>query len=66
MKWIFITKLQDTSTFQQLINTPAREFGVRKQHPLAIYQSEQSDLRKTCCLYYQTTGAVKPCSTCPL
>ncbi len=66
MKWIFITKLQDTSTFQQLINTPASEFGVRKQHPLAIYQSEQSDLRKTCCLSYQTTGAFKPCSTCPL
>lgn len=66
MKWIFITKLQDTTTFQQLINTPAGEFGVKKQHPLAIYQIEQTNLRKTCCLYYQTTGAVKSCKTCPL
>jgi ferric iron reductase protein FhuF len=65
IKWIFITKLQDTNTFQQLIDLPADKFGVRK-HPLAIYQSEHSKLRKTCCLYYQTTGASKPCTTCPL
>lgn len=65
IKWIFITKLQDITTFQQLIDTPASEFGVRK-HPLAIYQNKQSNLRKTCCLYYQTTGAIKPCTTCPL
>ena len=65
IKWIFITKLQDTNTFQQLLDMPACEFGVRK-HPLAIYQNKQSNLRKTCCLYYQTTGPVKPCSTCPL
>jgi ferric iron reductase protein FhuF len=66
IKWIFITKLQDTNTFQQLIDMPASEYGVRKQHPLAIYQCDKSNLRKTCCLYYQTTGAVKSCSTCPL
>jgi ferric iron reductase protein FhuF len=65
IKWIFNTKLQDTNTFQQLIDMPAYAFGVKK-HPLAIYQNKQSNLRKTCCLYYQTTGAIKPCSTCPL
>lgn len=66
IKWIFITKLQDINTFQQLIDLPAQKYGVKKQHPLAIYQTGQTNLRKTCCLYYQTTGAVKPCKTCPL
>jgi len=66
IKWILTTKLQDTNTFQQLIDMPASEFGVRKLHPLAIYQCDKCNLRKTCCLYYQTTGAVKSCSTCPL
>jgi ferric iron reductase protein FhuF len=66
MKWMFITKLQDIHTFQQLINIPAEKYGVKKQHPLAIYETGQTNLRKTCCLYYQTTGAVKPCKTCPL
>jgi ferric iron reductase protein FhuF len=66
IKWIFITKLQDTNTFQQLIDIPAHNFGVKKQHPLATYETGQINLRKTCCLYYQTTGAVKPCKTCPL
>lgn len=66
IKWIFITKLQDNNTFQQLIDLPAQKYGVKKQHPLAIYQTDQTNLRKTCCLYYQTTGAVKPCKTCPL
>ena len=66
MKWIFITKLQDVDTFKQLLQTPAIAFGVSKQHPLALYESEPNSYRKTCCLFYQTQGAVKPCKTCPL
>lgn len=66
IKWIFISKLQDDFTFQQLLMIPAREYGARKQHPLALYERELGSFRKTCCLYYQTTNAVKPCKTCPL
>ena len=66
IKWIFISKLQDDLTFQQLLKIPASEYGVKKQHPLALYECEPSASRKTCCLYYQTQGAVKPCKTCPL
>jgi len=66
MKWMFITKLQDDVTFQELIEIPASEYGVLKQHPIASYANEQRSTRKTCCLYYQTHGAVKSCKTCPL
>ncbi|WP_245827650.1 (2Fe-2S)-binding protein [Paenisporosarcina indica] len=66
MKWIFISKLQDDLTFQQLNKTPASDYGLQKQHPLALYECGPSASRKTCCLYYQTQGAVKPCKTCPL
>ena len=66
IKWIFISKLQDELTFQQLLKTPASEYGVSKQHPLALYERGPSASRKTCCLYYQTHGAVKSCKTCPL
>lgn len=66
IKWIFISKLQDSITFQRLIELPACEFGVKKQHPLALYESRCTTFRKTCCLYYQTQNAVKACKTCPL
>lgn len=66
IKWIFISILQDHPTFRQLLKTPVSEYGVRKQHPLALYECEPGGTRKTCCLYYQTQGAVKPCKTCPL
>ena len=66
IRWIFISKLQDNITFQQLIESSALEFGVKKLHPIALYESGRSTLRKTCCLYYQTHDAVKTCKTCPL
>ena len=66
MKWVFITKLQEGATFQELIEVPISDFGVVKQHPIATYANEQKSTRKTCCLYYQTDGAVKSCKSCPL
>ena len=65
IKWIFLTHLQDPVTFQQLLDIPAAEFG-SKQHPLSLYVSSDEGTRKTCCLYYQTQGAIKACKTCPL
>ncbi|MGE6489507.1 (2Fe-2S)-binding protein [Paenisporosarcina sp. NPDC076898] len=65
IKWIFVTHLQDSVTFQQLVDIPTVEFD-SKQHPLSLYASNDEDTRKTCCLYYQTVGAVKACKTCPL
>ncbi|MCZ8536855.1 (2Fe-2S)-binding protein [Paenisporosarcina quisquiliarum] len=65
IKWIFLTHLQDPATFQQLLDIPAVEFGT-KQHPLSLYVSSDEGTRKTCCLYYQTAGAIKACKTCPL
>lgn len=65
VKWMFLTHLQDSITFQHLVHVPTVEFG-SKQHPLSLYAANVEPTRKTCCLYYQTAGAVKACKTCPL
>lgn len=65
VKWIFLTHLQDPASFQQLVDLPTVQFD-SKQHPLSLYACNNEDTRKTCCLYYQTVGAIKACKTCPL
>lgn len=66
VKWILETVLKDHDTFQRLIDLPAEEYGMIKQHPISLYACHQGTTRKTCCLYYQTEGASKPCKSCPL
>ena len=66
IKWIFNSILCDTAAIQQLVDIPSGEYGNVRRHPIATYVSENRDIRKTCCLYYQTQGAAKPCKTCPL
>lgn len=66
MKWIFVTKLQDNDLYQQLLETPASEFGYTKRHPFAYYEDTPDGLRKTCCLRYQTAGDERTCKACPL
>lgn len=66
IKWIFNSILCDTAVLQQLIDIPAGEYGNLRRHPISTYVCDDKDLRKTCCLYYQTQGADKPCKTCPL
>jgi ferric iron reductase protein FhuF len=66
IKWIFTSKLEDTETFQKLLDIPFNDYGVKKQHPLAFYEQAPSASRRTCCLSYQTCGGNRACKTCPL
>lgn len=66
MKWIFVTKLQDSDLFQQLLETPVSEFGYTKRHPFAYYEDTSNGLRRTCCLRYQTVGEERTCKACSL
>lgn len=65
IKWILLTKLQDSHLYWQLIEMPASEYGAKNRHPLAFFQNASAVSRKTCCLFYRTAGDAEPCKTCP-
>ncbi|MFX3675018.1 MAG: (2Fe-2S)-binding protein [Paenisporosarcina sp.] len=66
MKWMFINKLGIKEEYQKLLTNPISKFGDLLHHPLSRFDCGDDALRKTCCLFYQTDGANKPCEKCPL
>lgn len=66
MKWVFTIQIGNKELYQQLLTWPTSDFGNVSRHPIAFYDRGDDALRKTCCLFYQTTGDNEPCKTCPL
>lgn len=66
MKWVFTIQIGNKELYQQLLTCPTSHFGNVSRHPIPFYDRGDDPLRKTCCLFYLTTGENKPCKTCPL
>lgn len=66
MKWVITIQISDKGLYQQLLMLSASHFGRLSRHPISQFDCEVNNLRKTCCLYYQTDGVSNQCNTCPL
>ena len=66
IKWVITVQIGDKELYQQLLVEPASNFGKLTRHPISQFECGEHDLRKTCCLYYQTEGVDNQCNKCPL
>jgi len=66
IKWVLTIQIGDQGLYQQLLLLPTSNFGKLTRHPISQFECGHNDLRKTCCLYYQTEGVSNRCNKCPL
>lgn len=66
IKWVITVQIGDKELYQQLLILPTSNFGKITRHPISQFECRDHDLRKTCCLYYQTDGVSNRCDKCPL
>lgn len=66
IKWVITVQMGEKQVYQQLLALPASYFGHLSRQPIAQFDCEVDNLRKTCCLYYQTDGVRNQCEKCPL